>query len=62
MLPKFVDDMEIRLKDFEKCPIDSDTLETSDVTGGGAELFLSVWLSHDKGIYGRNLFAGHSKL
>ena len=40
LLPKFVDDIEIRLKDFEKCPIDSDTLETSDVTGGGAELFL----------------------
>ena len=40
LLPKFVDDMEIRLKDFENCPIDSDTLETSDVTGGGAELFL----------------------
>ena len=40
LLPKFVDDMEIRMKDFEKCPIDSDTLETSDVTGGGAELFL----------------------
>ena len=39
-LPKFVDDIEIRLKDFEKCPMDSDTLETSDVTGGGAELFL----------------------
>ena len=30
----------MRLKDFENCPIDSDTLETSDVTGGGAELFL----------------------
>ncbi len=40
LLPKFVDNMEIRLKDFENCPIDSDTLETSDVTGGGAELFL----------------------
>ena len=40
LLPKFVDDMEIRLKDFENCPIDSDTLETSDVTDGGAELFL----------------------
>ena len=40
LLPKFVDDIEIRLKDFEKCPMDSDTLETSDVTGGGAELFL----------------------
>ena len=40
LLPKFVDDIEMRLKDFENCPIDSDTLETSDVTGGGAELFL----------------------
>mgnify|MGYP004460780039 CR=1 FL=1 len=40
LLSKFVDDIEIRLKDFEKCPMDSDTLETSDVTGGGAELFL----------------------
>ncbi len=40
LLPKFVDDMEIRLKDFENCPVDKDTLETSDVTGGGAELFL----------------------
>ncbi len=40
LLPKFVDDMEIRLEDFENCPIDSDTIETSDVTGGGAELFL----------------------
>ena len=40
LLPKFVDDMEIRLKNFENCPIDRDTLETSDVTGGGAELFL----------------------
>ena len=40
MLPKFVDNMEIRLKDFENCPVDCDTLETSDVTGGGAELFL----------------------
>ena len=40
MLPKFVDNIEIRLKSFENCPIDGDTLETSDVTGGGAELFL----------------------
>ena len=40
LLPKFVDDIEIRLKDFDNCPIDSDTIETSDVTGGGAELFL----------------------
>ena len=40
LLPKFVDNIEIRMKDFENCPIDNDTLETSDVTGGGAELFL----------------------
>ena len=40
LLPKFVDDLDIRLKDLENCPIDGDTLETSDVTDGGAELFL----------------------
>ncbi|MDD6536360.1 MAG: AAA family ATPase [Prevotella sp.] len=40
LLPKFVDDLDIRLRDFENCPIDCDTLETSDVTAGGAELFL----------------------
>lgn len=40
LLPKFVDDMELRLKDFESCPIMRLTLETSDVTGGGPELFL----------------------
>ena len=56
LLPKFVDDMEIKMKNFEDCPIDSDTLETSDVTGGGAELFLyqSGYLtikSYTEGIY-----------
>ncbi len=40
LLPKFVDDMDIRLKGFEECYIYSDILTTSDVTGGGAELFL----------------------
>ncbi len=40
LLPKFVDDMELRLEHFDHCYIDADTLETSDVTGGGAELFL----------------------
>ncbi len=40
MLPKFVDDMELRLGYFDDCYIDATTLETSDVTGGGAELFL----------------------
>ena len=40
LLPKFVDDMEIRLKDFDHCALISTTIETSDVTGGGPELFL----------------------
>ena len=40
LLPKFVDDMEIRLKDFDHCAILSNIIETSDVVGGGAELFL----------------------
>ncbi len=40
MIPKFVDNMELRLGDFENCPIMRNILESSDVTGGGAELFL----------------------
>ena len=40
LIPKFVDNMEMRLKNFEHCRIMRSTLETSDVTGGGAELFL----------------------
>lgn len=40
MLPKFVDDMEIRLNDFDHSALLGTTIETSDVTGGGAELFL----------------------
>ncbi len=40
MLNKFVDNMELRLRDFDDCYIDKDTLETSDVIDGGAELFL----------------------
>ncbi len=40
LLPKFVDNMELRLKNFDNCFIMRDTLELSDVTGGGAELFL----------------------
>ena len=40
LLPKFVDDMELKLRDFDPCPIIRQTIETSDVTGGGAELFL----------------------
>ena len=40
MLPKFVDDMELRLGNFDNCSVLRRTLETSDVTDGGAELFL----------------------
>ncbi len=40
LLPKFVNDMEIRLKDFDHCSLLSAIAETSDVTGGGSELFL----------------------
>ena len=56
LLPKFVDNMEMRLKDFENCAVLSTIIETSDVTGGGAELFLyqSGYLTikgYDEGIY-----------
>ena len=40
LLPKFVDDFEIHLTDFDCCYLDSVTLETSDVSDGGAEVFL----------------------
>ena len=40
LLPKFVDDMELRLKNFDPCSLLANVAETSDVTGGGAELFL----------------------
>ena len=40
LLPKFVDDLEIRLKDFDHSALLDTIIETSDVTGGGAELFL----------------------
>lgn len=40
MLPKFVDDMELRMQDFEECNVPRHILEASDVTCGGAELFL----------------------
>ena len=40
LLPKFVDDMELKLGNFDPCAILRQTIETSDVTGGGAELFL----------------------
>ena len=40
LLSKFVDNMELRMRNFENCFIMRNTLELSDVTGGGAELFL----------------------
>ena len=40
LLPKFVNDMEIHLKDFDNSSILDSVIETSDVTGGGPELFL----------------------
>ena len=40
LLPKFIDDMEVSLAHFDDCLVLRHTLETSDVTGGGPELFL----------------------
>ncbi len=40
MLPKFVDEIELRLDDFDHCSVLGSTFETSDVTGGGPKLFL----------------------
>ena len=40
LLSMFEGDIKKRLKDFENCPIISNTLESSDVTDGGAELVL----------------------
>ena len=56
LLPKFVDNMELRLKDFEHCAVLATVIEATDVTGGGAELFLyqSGYLTikgYDEGIY-----------
>ena len=55
LLPKFVDNLDVRLRDFEQCPVDSDTLQMSDVTEGGSEfLFQSGYLTikdYKEGIY-----------
>lgn len=40
MLPKFVDNLETEVDNLEKTFIIKDILETSDVTGGGSNLFL----------------------
>ena len=60
LLPKFVDDMEIRLKDFDNCSILSYVLETSDVTGGRCRtVYVSVGLPYHKGLRGRHLPPWH---
>lgn len=56
LLLKFVDDMEMKMEYFDHCFIERDTLETSDVVNGGAELFLyqSGYLTikgYDDGVY-----------
>ena len=40
LIPKFVNNAELRLGDFDHCRILRNILEQSDVTGGGAALFL----------------------
>lgn len=40
LLPKFVEDIELHLDDFDHCSVLPTILETSDVTCGGPELFL----------------------
>ena len=40
LLPKFVDDLDIKIKDLDNSALVSSVIETSDVTGGGPELFL----------------------
>lgn len=56
MLPKFVEDLEIHLSDFDPCMLQSNVAETSDVTDGGTALFLfqSGYLtikSYQAGVY-----------
>ena len=40
LIRKFVKDIEMKIDSFDNSYIDKDTMELSDVTGGGAELFL----------------------
>ena len=40
LLTKFISDIELHLNDFDHCSVLRSILETSDVTGGGPELFL----------------------
>lgn len=40
MLANFIKDIDIRLRDFENCYVDRTTMETSDITNGGPEVFL----------------------
>lgn len=40
LLPKFVDDLDMKIKDLDNSALMSSVIETSDVTSGGSELFL----------------------
>ncbi len=40
LLPKFVENIEVNLDHYDHCYVEPFVLETSDVTGGGPELFL----------------------
>ena len=40
LLPKFIDNMEVTLRDFDNCYVERRILETSDVTVGHPEIFL----------------------
>ena len=40
LLPKFIKDAELHMDDFDNCTILRSVLETSDVSGGGPEMFL----------------------
>lgn len=40
LLPKFVDNLEVEVENLERAYVMRDVLESSDVTGGGANLFL----------------------
>jgi hypothetical protein len=56
LLPKFVDNLDVSLECFDHCYVDSTTLESCDVSDGGAELFLyqSGYLTikgYEEGVY-----------
>ena len=61
MLNKFVNNMELRLRDFEDYYIDKNTLETSDVIDGARRaISLSDRLPHYQGFRRAWLYLGIS--